>query len=66
MRAPIDDPAHDVLMQMTQVALQDVRPCKAFFFLASKEIKTKLYESTKMRMLGQGKTDSYFFCLFLF
>lgn len=32
MRAPIDDPAHDVLMQMTQVALQDVRPCKAFFF----------------------------------
>lgn len=41
MRAPIDDPAHDVLMQMTQVALQDVRPCKAFFFLASKEIKTK-------------------------
>lgn len=32
MRALIDDPAHDVLMQMTQVALQDVRPCKAFFF----------------------------------
>lgn len=42
MHAPNDDPAHDVLMQMTQVALQDVRPCKAFFLLlASKEIKTK-------------------------
>lgn len=26
----------------------------------------QLYESTKMRMLGQGKTGSYFFRLFLF